>query len=106
VDGGPLYAAEEFYTPGICFDGTTTDVVYLSKWVSGVTEIQEWHTADSGATWSKYRDITTGTTSGLANFRPFSPKGHDGTLACLWCYGRYTDFNDWETAIMGVGGGA
>lgn len=98
--GGYLYAAATSYTGAACFDGVDIDKVYVGKEVSGVYEIQEWITSDSGATWSKSRDITTGSASGTQNYRPFSPKGHNGKLACLWSSGRYTTYIDYSVSTF------
>lgn len=91
--GGPLYAAETYYTPGGCFDGRSIDILYLSVWVSGVPEVQKWETSDSGATWAKTTDITTGTASGQVNIRPYSPPGYSlNGPAVFWCSGTYASF--------------
>lgn len=101
--GPPLYAAEENYTGGIDFDSRNPNIVYLSKYVTDTWEIQEWRSADNGATWAKHRDITTASGAGVVNGRPHSPRDHDGTVACVWWRGSYVDFTDYDCAIMGVG---
>lgn len=101
--GPPLYAAETYYTGGIDFDSRNPNIVYLSKYVTNTWEIQEWRTADNGATWAKFRDITTGSGSGVVNGRPHSPMNHDGEVCCVWWRGRYTDFTDYDADIMGIG---
>jgi len=103
TDGGTyLYAAEPNYSGGVCFDAHDCDIVYLSKVVSGTWEIQDWRTADAGATWSKFRDITSAS-GAVENGRPFSPNGHDGRAACIWWAGRYTTFTDYDTSVMAIG---
>lgn len=99
--GTYLYLAEDNYSGGMCFDGVNPDHVYVSVQVSGQWEIQEWRTADRGATWSKHRDITTG--SSVKNCRPWSPRSHDGRLAVLWWRGTYTTYTNYSTTIWGAG---
>ena len=90
--GGYVYSGEISYTGGSCFDGNDTNKVYLGQQVSGIYEIQEWTTSDSGATWGKTRDITSGSSAGTQNMRPFSPLGHPVRMACLWGAGTYTTY--------------
>ena len=92
--GGYVYAGEVTYTGCSCFDGVDIDKIYIGKEVSSRYEIQEWITTDTGATWTKSRDITTGSASGTQNLRPYSPKNHNGKLACLWGSGTYTSFTN------------
>lgn len=97
---------EKDYAPGMCFDSGDATKIAMSLWVSGAAELQELHTANSGAAWTKYRDITTGTTAGQVNMRPFSPVGHDTRCQFLWCKGTYTTFIDYATDIYGIGAAA
>jgi hypothetical protein len=94
--GPGVYNPENYYTGNSCFDGNDVSKIYVGVYVSSTWEMQEWTTADNGATWSKSRDITTGSASTLLNRNPYSPIGHDGHFACLWCsgsYGSFTSFN-------------
>jgi hypothetical protein len=100
--GGYLYAAEEFYSGGLCFDANDTTRVYLSKYVTDTWEIQEWRTGDDGATWALFRDITAASGAGVVNGRPYSPRNHDGQCCCVWWRGTYTDFTSFSTAVYGV----
>ena len=93
--GGYVYSGQVSYTGCACFDGADINKVYVGKEVSSIYEIQEWVTTDSGATWTKSRDITTGSASGTQNLRPFSPKNHNGRLACLWSAGTYTSYTSY-----------
>jgi hypothetical protein len=101
-DGAGLYSPEVYYHGGLCFDSQDASRIFLSAPISGKRQIQEWRTTDSGATWSKHRDITTGSASGQ-RLRPFSPAGHDGRLSVLWFDGAYTTFTNYNTAIWGAG---
>ena len=99
--GSYIYVGQEDYTVGGCFDGNTPDRAYVSVESGGTSELQEYRTANNGATWTKHRDITTG--SGTWNFRPWSPRGHDGRVAVLWCRGVYTSYLDYNMEIWGAG---
>jgi len=102
--GTSLYAAEVYYTGGICFDAADPFKLYVSKEVSGIYELQVWASSDNGASWSKSEDITTG--SAVDQARPFSPRGHNGEVPVLWWTGEYTSYTDYDTAIHAVIQGA
>lgn len=104
VGGAYLYAAEANYSGGLCFDSLDTNIVFLSTPVSGVREIQEWTTTDNGATWSKRRDITTGTSAGVINARPYSPRNRSSKLAVIYWTGTYSTFNSYNTNLMSAEG--
>lgn len=100
--GTYLYAAEAYYSGGLCFDGNDPTRVFVSVQDGSAWEVQEYRTDDDGATWSKYRDITSGSGS-VKNCRPWSPRGHDNKLAVLWWRGTYTTYTNYSTAIWGAG---
>lgn len=101
-DGPGLYSPEVYYAGGICFDGDNPDIVYLSRPdAGGVRQIEEWRIANNGASWTKFRSITTGGT--LLNARPFSPKNHSRNAVVLWWNGTYTSFNSYNTNINAAG---
>lgn len=92
-----LYSGEAYYSGGMCFDGNNANVVYVSRQVSGQWEIQEYRTANDGATWALERSITSG--SSVRNARPYSPRGHDNKLGVLWWSGTYTTYINYDTSI-------
>lgn len=99
-DGSGLYSGEEYYHGGLCFDATDPTRVYLSAPNSGVRQIQEWRTTDSGATWARQRYRTDGGTAGNPlRARPISPRGHNGEVRVLWWQGTYTSYTSYSTAI-------
>lgn len=100
---GPLYALETYSHGGAVFNATDPTKVCLSTKVGSHFELQEWLTSNSGASWSKVRDITTG--SSVDNFGPLSPANHDGRSAYVWCKGTITDWNaGFSAAAMAVVG--
>lgn len=100
--GPGLYTGNDFYSGGMCFDAHDATKVYLSKKVGSSWELQEWRTTDNGATWAKYRDITSGSASGVKNCRPMSPRNHDGRACVVWWSGTYTDFYVWDTVVKAI----
>lgn len=100
-DGAGLYSPEVYYPGGLSFDSLDATKVYLSAPVSSKRQIQEWRTADDGATWAKHRDITTDSASGQ-RLRPFSPMDHDSRLSVIWFEGTYTTFTSYSTALWGA----
>lgn len=103
-DGAGLYSPEVYYHGGMAFDTANPSNVYLSAPISGVRQIQEWRTSDSGATWAQHRVITSGGTAGNPlRGRPFSPYGHDGRLSVIWWEGAYTTFTNFSTSVRGAG---
>jgi hypothetical protein len=100
-DGAGLYSPEVYYPGGLSFDANDADHVFLSAPVSGKRQIQEWRTDDDGATWGKFRDITTDSAAGQ-RLRPYSPPGHDERLSVIWFdASNYTTFTNYNAAIWG-----
>jgi hypothetical protein len=99
--GTYLLSTEYQYSGGMTFDGNNRNRVYLSKQVGSYWEIQEYETTDSGANWSKTRDVTSGST--VKNCRPYSPIGHQGK-AVFWWSGTYTAFTNFDTDILAADG--
>jgi BNR repeat-containing family member len=89
--------AEPNYSGGITLDQENPSVVYLSRQVDGVFEVEEWRTVDGGRSWSS-TPVTSQST--LGNYRPFSPYGHPGgDLDLLWMHGAYPSYVGFRTSI-------
>ncbi len=87
---------EPHYSGGVYLDHSNPDVVYLSRPVDNVFEIQKWETSDMGKTW-KTTDVTSG--SAHDNVRPFVPV-NDPDSRVMWMYNyHYPSFVDFYTAI-------
>ncbi len=87
---------EPHYSGGVCLDHSDPNVVYLSRPVNDVFEIEKWVTADMGQTWQ-----TTAVTarSSRDNVRPFVPV-NDPHSRVMWMYNyHYPVFTDFCTAI-------
>jgi rhamnogalacturonyl hydrolase YesR len=102
---------EPYYSGGIVLDHTQPSVVYLSRPVDGIFEIERWFTSDNGQTW-KSEAITAG--SKFNNVRPCVVRGHDvAGPTVLWLNNRggyihYTQYHsavkaDWNSAPVAVG---
>ncbi len=89
---------EPHYSGGIVLDHDDPSVVYLSRPVAGVFEIERWWTEDGGANWQS-RAVTEN--SANDNVRPFVVRGHDGSPSGLiWMENRhYRHYLDFDSAI-------
>lgn len=105
VAGGPWFPQtaegqverEPYYSGGIILDHENPSVVYVSRQVNGVFEIERRQTSDLGATWS-HEAITSG--SSAHQVRPFlSWGGGPGKAMLLWMSGEYRHYTDYRTSL-------
>lgn len=88
---------ELHYSGGIVLDHANPSIVYLSRLVGGVFEIEKCVTSDAGATWTS-QPITHG--SKRLNVRPFMPRGYPGGEdGLLWMHGDYPHYSKFKTGI-------
>jgi hypothetical protein len=82
----------------VILDHNDPAVVYLSRPVDGVFEIERWWTEDGGVSWHS-RPITEG--SANDNVRPFVIRNHGGSSpTLLWMENRYyRHYLDFDSAI-------
>ena len=93
IDGpGP----NAYYSGGVTLDHENSSIVYLSREISGVHEIEKWTTSDNGATWSS-ESITSGSSN--KNIRPVVPRGHTSELPVIWMNGDYPSYETYATAL-------
>lgn len=93
---------EPWYSGGMCLNHSNPSVVYLSRQVNGVFEIEKWTTRDGGKIWVSV-PITKGSKN--LNVRPVAPRGYAGKYDhLLWMHGAYTHFTDYRTGIMMLAG--
>ena len=89
---------DQYYAGGLILDSRDPSVVYLSRQVFGVYQLERWETPDGGATWN----VEPITSSEAGNYRPVSVRGpsfgseHD----LFWMHGRYSTWLDFGTAIQ------
>jgi hypothetical protein len=88
---------EPYYSGGLCLDHDDPSIVYLSRPVNGVYEIERWATADGGSTWTA-RPVTAGSVQN--NVRPVVPRNaRSGGPSVVWMHGYYSDYLDYRTDI-------
>ncbi len=90
---------EPHYSSGLSLDHSDPSVVYLSRPVNGVREIERWTTADGGKSW-KSEAVTAN--SKFDNIRPVVVRDHatDGpTVLWMNLIGRYIHFTNFRTAV-------
>jgi len=90
---------EPHYSGGVTLDHADPSIVYLSRKIKGVFEIEKWTTRDDGKTW-KSEALTAG--SAHNNVRPFvvraRPKNAEPRV--LWMnVEKYVHYMDYRTAI-------
>jgi hypothetical protein len=85
------------YSGGVTLDHGDPSVVYLSREIDGVFEIERWTTPDGGASWTS-RPITS--KSAKNNVRPYVPAGNapDGPQV-IWMNGDYVNWMDYSTGL-------
>ena len=86
---------EKYYSGGISVDGKNPNIVYLSKKVNNIYEIQQWITKDIGLTWNFNKTISD---SKNKNIRPVVPLNND-KIKVLWMSGEYNHYTDYDTMI-------
>jgi hypothetical protein len=89
---------EPHYFGNLTVHPEKTNVVYLSREVGDVFEIERWETSDDGKSW-KSEAITKD--SQLDNVRPYLPRyGSKGKEIVFWMENRkYIHYTDYQTAI-------
>ena len=90
---------ESYYFGNMTLHPDNVNVVYLSREIEGVFEIERWETNDLGETWQK-ESITSN--SKYDNVRPFVPRGLKSTQdeILLWMENKkYRHFTNYKTAI-------
>jgi hypothetical protein len=94
-----LYANENHYAGGLCFDGNTTDTIYqcLVASSSEKYKLSEWSFNETTNVATKTRDISTDQT--YHQFRPFSPVGHGDDAVVFFLYGSYTTYQTYATTM-------
>jgi len=87
--GGRLYAAESYYSGGVCFDYSDPNTVYASRQVMGDWQIYKEVTANDGVSWTE----TQITTDDAHCIRPVIIRGGTKLAYLRGYYRAYTDFD-------------
>lgn len=86
-----------YYSGGVTLDHEDPSVVYASREIDGVHEIEMWKTPDGGLTWES-EPITCG--SSRDNVRPVVPRGRPaGGPRILWMNGGYEHYTRYLTSV-------
>jgi len=81
----------------VAFDPTHPSIVYLSREVNGVFEVEAWSTPDGGASWTS-RPLTA--PSAQNNYRPISPRGQTtDDMDIVWMHGTYPSYQNFKTGL-------
>jgi BNR repeat-containing family member len=92
---------EPHYSGGIALDHANPSIVYLSRQINGVFELERWITSNNGRTWS---NMAITRESKHSNVRPIVPWGYTGDRDhVLWMHGAYVHYTRYETAIRMLG---
>ncbi|MFH1502862.1 MAG: glycoside hydrolase family 88 protein [Candidatus Eisenbacteria bacterium] len=95
---------ERYYSGGITLDHDDPDIVYLSRPVSEVFELERWVTGDGGDTWSA-EALTSGST--VDNVRPVVPLHRSpGDPRLIWMSGIYYRYDLFGTGLRYAPGAA
>jgi hypothetical protein len=100
--GGPIgnlsVSAEYFYSGGISLDPENPSLLYLSRQVDGIHQVERWRTRDRGRHWRHRRLTGDGL---LTSARPVVPRGLPaGRREVLWMAGPYTHYHHFAGSIM------
>ena len=89
---------EVHYFGNLTLDPNNTNVVFLSREVNDIFEIERHETSDYGTTW-QVEAITQNST--YDNVRPFVPRGNNnGQEVVLWMENRkYVHYTDYESSV-------
>lgn len=90
---------EPHYFGGMTLHPNNINIIYLSRQINGVFEIERWETKDLGESWTM-EAITKNST--LDNVRPYIPRGliEESPEVVLWMENKkYVHYTDYETSI-------
>jgi hypothetical protein len=100
LNAGANMGGQDGFASGITLDHENPSIVYLTRQIGAVPELDKWVTHDSGSTWDTSA-ITRG--SAKKNCRPCVPRGHKtgGNIELIWLYGDYTGYDGgaWNMAV-------
>jgi hypothetical protein len=103
VAAGPAFetsGTQPYYSAGVTLDHSDPRVIYLSRKIGTVYEIERWTTIDGGATFT-HAAVTSG--SAQNNVRPVAPRGSTGSVPdVMWMAGSYVAFTSYSTRIVGT----
>lgn len=88
---------EPYYSGGLILDHADPSILFLSREVNEIFEIERWQTSNLGVTWSS-APVTSN--SVCHQIRPFLTRGHHGGQALLfWMSGEYVHYTKYKTSL-------
>ena len=88
---------EPHYSGGMAFKHANPSIVYVSRSIRGVFEIEKRTTTDNGSTWTR---VAITRDSGHGNVRPVVPRGYTKESDhVLWMRGPYIHYTNYQTEI-------
>ena len=90
---------EPHYSAGVVLDHSNPSVVYLSRPVNGVFEIEKWTTPDSGKSWDAEAVTTNSKYDNVRPFVPWNSRPGNGPQVLWMSNRRYVHYTDFQTAI-------
>ena len=91
-----------YYSGGIVIDHENPDILYLSRRINGIFEIEMWQTVDFGRTW--HSDSVTRHSS-YDNVRPFAVRNamEGNPVQVLWMTNKfYIGYRNFYSSILSV----
>ena len=89
--------SEPWYSGGIVLDHSDPSIVYLSRQINGIFEIERWKTPDGGVSWEKE---TVTSDSEKNNVRPVVVRRHrKDDMGIIWMYGDYIFYTNYNTQL-------
>ncbi len=88
---------EPYYSGGLVLDHKDPGIVYLSRSINDVFEIEKWSTRDKGKSWES-KQITVN--SDENNVRPYIIRNQARDIrSLLWMKGKYIHYTDYKTEL-------
>ena len=88
---------EPHYSGGMAINQSNPSMLYVSREINGIFEIEKWSSPDKGQTWLS-DPITKN--SEHNNMRPVVPRGYAGSKDhVLWMFGAYEHYTKFRTGI-------
>lgn len=105
-DSGPGFGPSPYwYHRGFEFNPNNAAKIILAREIDGIGTLEEWESADGCQTYAHARTIRSTASGATADIqRPVGVVGSPGTqgdLNYLWQEGPFTDFNDYDTSLVG-----
>ncbi len=103
ASGQRLYSTEIWSDGALSFDGLGVDCIVRGVWVGSAVEGQDWRTSNNGATWTKFSDLTSGSSAGQKFVTPLKVTNADTRVSRAWKRGTISDWTNFALSIYLMG---